>query len=485
MEINIQKLRLILWLILACFLVFFLWMGVVPVGKITYSRDFNHENESYFLKKLTPKERIMLSENGTQKIIGELAYFFLYTPRTFDKAKMIIKYKSESPIIEAGVLMDKKYWNYNLRPVENKFIDKLMAEWDSVRKDNLILLQREKKLDSVDQFLENFPNLNKVALYNHQLNQDFLLADYASSSEKNVLNFSFRGNYRFYTYIKDEDLDFSFKFFDINKDKEADPIDVNLYYNNELIDNLHLEDDGIETDIGETTEDRLLEMKSVGLPEGVYKIEVKVSDDIVTEKIETRQKKLAFMNKIWIYKADSATPNADHANKFNENGGENFSVFTDAKDLRAQTTNPASVQKIKIGDKILDVKETYKQFGVLLKEKESEVVIEKSDIMIAGNGVFSFSKEAMLNPSIKKVDSSFSSEGIDYILAEYTGPKESDGWKMAEIELGLKGAYREDGEYSFMITGSGLSEEKPLELDRISIELEGRSLWEKIGEILK
>ena len=142
------------------------------------------------------------------------------------------------------------------------------------------------------------------------------------------------------------------------------------------------------------------------------------------------------------------------------------------------------IEKIKIGEKTLDVKETYKQFGVLLEDRESEVVIEKSDILIAGNGVFSFSKEAMINPSIKKIDSSFSSEGIDYILADYTGPKESDGWKIAEIEIGLKGAYREDGEYSFMMAGADLSEDKPIELDSIEVELEGRSLWGKVKDVI-
>ena len=473
---NIKKIRVILWLILACFLIFFLWMGIVPTGKIVYSRDFNQENESYFIKKLTPKERVTEINNSAQKIIGDPAYFFLYTPRRFDKCKLILKYKSDLPIIETGVLLDKKSWNYRLYPIENGAIDELMKSWSFVRDNNLVLLQRDtstssvqEKFSSVNEFLKNMPDLNRIALYNYDLNQDFILSDYASSSEEKILDYSLRGDYQFYTYIAGEDLDFRFNFFDINKDKEADPVEINLYYNDELVDNKTLEDDGVTTDTGEISEERSLEFKTVGLPEGVYKMEVKASDDIITKEIRTRQNKLAFINRLWIY----------------ENGKKNFVVYTDVQNLKAQTINPGSLQKIKVGEKFFDIKETYKQFGVLLEGGESEIKIAKSDIMIAGNGVFSFDKPAMINPRIKKVESNFSVESVDYILAEYVGPRKDNDWKIVEVEIDLSGAYREEGEYKFIISAPDLSEENYLELDEIKMELEGKSLWEKLKSIIQ
>ena len=87
-------------------------------GKITYKNNFKIEN--FFIGKLTPRERVNEPKNGVQSIIGDPVYFNLWTPRKFEKAKVILKYKRQiantyndqaaqniNPIIELGVLSDK------------------------------------------------------------------------------------------------------------------------------------------------------------------------------------------------------------------------------------------------------------------------------------------------------------------------------------------------------------------------------------------
>jgi hypothetical protein len=482
------KLRIMLWIILAGIVGWLLYMGVVPSGKISYFYDFTKPN--YFIKKLTPEERVKPAENGKQVIIGNPAYFFLRTPRRFNKATLTMKYKnySELPVIETGVLADKIIWRYDLKPVENKIIDQLSLAWDTAREGEAILLQRDvsttsepiKKYGSIQEFLDDMPPLNEIAIYNYDLEIDYILEDYKATELSSNVEHALRGSFQFYTYIKDEGLDFTFEFQDLNKNKERDDIDLFLYYNDQLIDDRNLNDDGISEGSGEMTDKGELDLKLVNLPEGVYKLELKANNDIVTKSIKTKQQKLSFINKIWISDA----------------GGENIKLYSDSGTINAQTINPGRLQKIKVNSNELDVDETYKQFSIKTASSTSEIILEKDDIIISGNGIFSFDKEGLINPKIKKVDENLNiaNEEINYIIANYNTPREEDEWRVSSASFDLSNVYREfnpgraqhsgAGKYSFIISIPGFNADDEIddsiEISEISFDLQGTSLIEKI-----
>ena len=478
---RIIKLRIFLGLVLAVVVAWLLYMVVVPGGKITYTYDFKEKNyrlsgANKFIGKLMPEERVEPISGGEQKIIGDPVYFSLRLPRKFNKAKLTLEYKNESerPLLEAGVLMDKIIWRYQLQPIENKIIDKLALVWSMIEEEEIMLLQREKKYEAIENFLANLPPAEEIAIYKYDLKRGYLIKDYEAGKVRQEINYSLCGPYQFYTYIKNEDLDFTFTLFDLNQNKDRDAIDINLYYDDKLIASRHLDDDGIKTDNGETGEARNLDFKEAGLPEGVYKIELRANDDIVTKKIITGQSKIAFLNKIWL---------ADENDK-------DISLYTDSQIINAQTINPASLQTIKAGDKELEISSTYRQFSQLLENKGSEIKIARGDIILAGNGVFSFNPENLLDPNFKKVDESFSAraEGINYILASYRIPEEKDGWKVAQAEFDLNNAYREWNKNSFIISIPGLKADDEIndniQIRGIKIELEGKTLLEKLKEKL-
>lgn len=499
-----------MWGALAIVFGWLLYMGIAPSGRISYVFDFKGEDENYFIKKLTPAERVKAFQNGSQEIIGNPVYFALRTARRFNKAALTLKYRQKEdkspigglsssaglPIIEAGILVDKKIWRYDLKPIENKMIDELSKKWDAIKEGGVILLQREKKFESIDDFLDNMPLRQGMALYNYplrhnppaggeesELKDKFILPDYQPKAVKNKVGYALRGPWQIYTYIKNEDLDFSFDFVDLNKNKDADSIDLNLYFNNQLIDSRRIDDDGILTDNGEKTERGELRQKLASLPEGVYKIELKVNDDIITKEIIAKQQKLSFVNKIWLSDARR----------------NDITLFTDSTAISAQTINPGRLQTIKVGERDLKLAETYRQFEVKSPGAISEIKLEKDDIILAGNGVFSFNKDSLINPEFKKVDESFDADkqGVNYILAEYEKPIEVDGWKMASAEFDLTGAYRElfyprqlsgAGKYNFIISIPGLKAEDDIEdsveIKEIRVDLEGTSLWEKLRKIV-
>lgn len=488
----IIKFRIFLWLILTGVVGWLLYMGIVPGGKISYVYNFTKPN--YFIAKLMPEERVKPIENGSQKIIGDPVYFSLRTPRRFEKAILSLKYKRQTeesktlrfslenrsvldsiflPIIETGVLVDKTIWRYNLKPMENRIIDQLSLVWNKIEGDGIMFLQREKKYETIEDFLNNLPASREIAAYNYDLKTNFILEDYEPSDIENNIIYPIRGAYQFYTYIKNEDLNFSFDFFDLNKNKDKEEINLYLYYADKLVDSRSMsESEGEEND--SETERGKIDWQLKNLSEGAYKIEVKAGDDIITKTIKTKQQKLAFINKIWLY----------------GDGNENIKLFSDSSNINAQTINPGSLQKIKIKEGELNLSETYKMFSVSMDGGVKEIILEKDDVIISGDGSFGFTEESIINPAIKKVNANLDIVGspTNYILAGYNIPISDGDWKIAKAEFDLTNAYRESGKYSFLISIPGLRAddgvEDGIEIKEIKFDLEGTSLWEKVEGLL-
>ncbi len=485
------KLRIILWVILAIVVIWLVDRAIVPSGQVSYVYDF--KKDSRFIYNLTPKERVATVDDLSNKIIGDPVYFSLRTPRKFETAKLTLVYEIEEaklpsgslasiPIIEAGVLADKIVWRYDLKPMENKIIDQLSTVWPVIYGSNgEILLQRPaatssaqaKKYNTVDEFLKNLPDSSQIAAYNYTLKTKYKLPDYQASKQENKIDYQLRGAYQFYTYIKNEILDYQFDFTDLNLNKDGDPIEINLYYEQGLIASRRFNDTGPGGDTGQALSRGKIDFNVPNLPEGIYRIELHVNDDIVTKQIITKQTKLAFINKIWL------TGEAKDVN-----------LVTDSLAVSAQTQNPASLQIVKIGDKDLDLAETYKQYSQTTGKNISLIKLAKADVVLAGDGVFSFSQESLINPALKKVDQKFdlNQSGINYIIARYTNPQWQNQWQVSQAEFDLTKAYTEFGKYTFLISLPGLKADDQVNdavlLKEIRIDLTGKSLWQKIREVI-
>ncbi len=484
MKRKIVFIRIFLWLAFFAVLLFLFWQGVVPGGRIVYTNDYT--GDSFFVSDFSPTERYE-SKESARLLKANPVYFNLETSRKFDKAELLIEYRNinsnkedlrKNRVIEAGILVDKKIWRYQLKPIENKIIDQLLLAWDVINEDDIIFLQRERKYDNISSFLESNLDRSEYAVYNYEIEDDFILNDYSTTSEDIVINTSLRGPFQFYTYLKEEELDFEFEVFDINKNNDEDPLDIHLYYQDRLIVARHLEDDGVTNDTGEVKEARTINLYEQNLPEGVYKIEIRTNDDIIIKKIKTKQNKISFINKLWLYKE----------------GKQNLKLYTDSKIIHAKTIYPNSLQTIDIGTDKLKIDTTYKQFTIDVKKASSTkfalIDLREDGVMLAGNGVFSFSEDSLFSLRINKIDSSIDiNDGINYVLAEYEQPIIQGDWKTVGVNFDLKKAYRENGKYSFLISAPSLKLDDNLDngmlINKIEIKLEGENLKQMIKEVYK
>ncbi|MFH1412734.1 MAG: hypothetical protein ABIG10_01765 [bacterium] len=469
--IKIAKFRLLLYLILLAIIVFLVCMYIVPSGHIIYT--YNFRSNSDFIGKLTPKDRVIKPSNGEQIIIGNPVYFSLRTPRKFDQAKITLKYKNKEDhllVIESGVLVDKDIWRYDLKPVQNKTIDRIFQDWTRIKQKDTLFLQRKSNYASIEQFLKDMPLSNQIALYNYDLPKKYYLSNYQPGREYNMVNYHLRGAYQFYTYIYKEDLNFSFLFKDLNLNKDADNIEILVYdQNDNLVYSQKIEDDGIAEITAQESETRRITIRRPNLPVGAYKIEFKANDDIITMNLITTQSKLSFINRLWL-----------------SNPNQRIVLYSDSQDISLQTINPASLQTATVNGQPLTVPNTYEQFTLISRAPVNMIRLAKGDVIISGKGVFSFNRENLINPNYKSIDNNFRlTNNIQYVLADYESPKH-DEYKVSELEVDLSNAYMEEDKYSFLISIPGLKSEDELAdsiiIKQIKVELTGKSLWQKLKE---
>lgn len=499
--------RISLWSLLFLIVIFLVWQKVAPSGQITYHNDFFSRND--FIGPLTPKERVDFKKRGVQPIIGNPVYFALRPPRTFQTARVTVKFKNTEAhlsIMELGLLQDKTIWRYELKPLYNRTLEELSGStgspqaWSVIQEGQTMLLQRQKKYQSIEEFLKNPPEADKIAVYNYQLPKKWIPASAGMTDEQEktiVLNQAVRGPFQLYTYVAaGENLDFNFTVIDENQNSDTDPIELNLYdQNDNFITQKILPDASTSfNDVQDkplstgSSIERTINFGRAGLTAGAYKIELKVNDDIVTKQIAAKQF-YGFINRLWL-----ASPEQT-----------DLILYTNAPKISLQTINPASLQTALINGQRLELNQTYRQLSLASPKSSDEgglsdsalvkeIKLQRGDVIISGNGVFSFSPDGLIDPNYRKVDADFVLDGsstltasrTDYIIANYQ-PVVTDGdWLKQTLEFDLTKAYLEKGRYSFLLSAPNLYYDDEVEdrivLDDIKIELFGRTLLSKLRE---
>lgn len=471
-----KKIRIILWTALLGVVFWLLWMKVVPNGKVVYVETISKDSDA--IGELGPEERV---KRGREKwnIVGNPIYFSLRPPRSFEKAEVSVEYRNpdQLPVIEAGILADGKLWRYRTKPLENRLIDEISASWSLIKEKGLMLLQKDPEYESLRDFLAEPPSADKVAVYNYDLDMEYRPEE-ERKTEEEVRAGGIRGAWQLFTYVnKGEVLDIDLEFADINENDDPDDIELFLYYKGDVIQTRSIEDKEPEKN-----RDRIKTgFELSGMPQGVYKLELRANRDIISNNIKTKQNKMSFLAGVEMV-ADK--------------GGDD--LFTNSRQVQVATGDPAALQKLKIAEfgspadnfvDIVDVDQTYKQFESKKLPEISRIILEKGGLKITGDGVFAFTPKALMDPRLKRADGSLDikERGLEYIIAEYEPPKNKGYWSLAKAEFDLRSAYQENGKYGLMISVPGLRADDDLkdglEIRKIRIKLTGRSLWDKIKGI--
>lgn len=256
-------------------------------GELTFTYRFRGDEQA--ISRLQPHGRALDLErnqdNGEtyQRLVGEPAYFTATLPGSYDNVAVTIEYQNPyQTVIELGVKQtsDPALFDYIMQPLENKLVDD--NDWEAVQTDNLVLLQKESKYESVEDFLNHPPLDAHVGTYLSAPTPNFVDPSYQPDLNRGSdLKLTLRGAHQFYSYAQaGEHLEYKMELHSLNYLPGDDVASINLTQNDVLLDS------GFVTNNGETT------LETIAPTTGVYVLSVAASDDLLLTHLQSSQERL-------------------------------------------------------------------------------------------------------------------------------------------------------------------------------------------------
>jgi len=467
--------------LLILFVFFFFYQRLVPFGKTSYERHWpsGWHSGKYSITAFRPAVRLAgESDKEYLRLVGDPLYFSLSSPRNFDKARVTVEYydhlPDSSPLIEIGLVKDSSSGAIDIKPLQNKIIDHLASSWSSVEAAGFTIWQRRHYYSSASDFEKDLASSSLrdcpgglsdcLALYNYSL-PDQPFYSFNSTTQPHSWTTPLRGSHQLYVYLDNPNWRFDFSFTLLDAAADAKEATVSLYSGREL---------KARKSVSVVSGGSNLSLSGENLPAGLYRLEIISDNQVEISQINSPSDKMSFINKLSLSGLSTPPP-----------------LFTDIDNLHLKTVNAESLGPVYFAGQENAFDQVYTQF--IFSENQSrfkKIVLPAGGIDLEGSGVFSWSPAAIINPGLTKLDRYFnpSSSQINYILAAYKQPEEKNGLMRASASFDLKGLLRINGKYDFLISIPGLDgkqgDERYLDIRSIKIELEGKSLWQKILSLI-
>ena len=447
LEKNIRLIIIAIPIVIAAGLIYKFFAPFGAEVKYTYSLKNNPE----IMSDLKPIEKVnfLVKERQSYLQIPEFVMnqdkvrFSLKLPtKEIKQANVKMRFKSDNDELKVGLRSNPKE-NFQYKILDNKILSDL--NWDKIQEGNLAFWQKYKNYDSIQELIDRPSKDQVIAQYLYGINDNFKIKDYQKSDEEFVIDSPLRGSHNFYTYIKNEVLDFTIEKQDRNVYKGKDELEINVFKGREKIYSLTIEDDGIVDKSGNKKQPQIAHIEIPDLEEGVYKIQLLykgTGGDILITKISTKQHLLVFEKKMFIL------------------GDEPSVVWTNSKEANFITYHSQSCQTLKINDtQDLEIKERAKTFTAAMDKDLNKIYIPKNDVVITSDGYFSFSPESFFNPqpyNTIEFHNDIDLETVDYIVADYTEPKNINGWLENEVSFDISDMEIVDNTLHFVLEAPGL-----------------------------
>jgi hypothetical protein len=428
--------------------------------------QYNFNTKPTFISEFTPLGRALDREknlaNGAyqQRIIGEPVYFTARVPGRYPK-KLMVTLEYANPyqnIVELGIQKNNNAENpqYQIEPVQNKLINE--ASWTRLENKDYILLQKEQKYKTIEDFFANPPINSSVGTYHVNFSYPFVQANYKSTGKNIIIQQALLGSQEFYTYLKNQPLEFSLQ--------ASGAVLVKVYHAGEQV---------YAYNYSETDKNILIN----DLPEGVYKIMLETSADTVIDNIATKLQKLVFGNKVQfaqINNTDSTT-----------------AIYTAANTISLTPTHYSALGEAKFFDKTVrldKVNSTY-SWSSPITNYFARVVLPNNGLKIVSDAPISLDEFTWFDPNFGFAPLSNQTDiaQLDYVLAkQYTKPTEQRNVYTVTKEYDLTTMERaENNTFKFVLSAPGLAQ-VPQGLTVYSIKVTAerepitlKYLWEKIN----
>lgn len=422
---------------------FFVWLGwqnLVPFG--VFTTVWNPGKTSAFIDRLLPDSRVSLSRT----IVDDPVFFFAHPHRRFDTVEAEILFKNNGAnIVEFGALASSNPEVYTLLPLENRLLDECV--WDKMKNDGLTLYQRVKKYESVDAFLQNPPNISRVAVYHASVAVP--APDPALLSAPRDVSLGLRGTHEMKFATGDGSLTLEMTY--AQDAANTKPLTIALSGQNGNI--IASRAYTLETS---DTLPRMIRFDVPNVTKGIYKLSWQAPENIVWISLKSRLTKVVFLNHI-------STVDA-------------MRVSVDAPEFALKTTVADGLQTATVNDRPIRITEPAAPVSVRSVTLGETLDLSRGSVAIDGIGWYAVVPFMLFRPDPIRLQATtdFDAQGIDYVLAKYDPPAVDGDWKMARASFDATKIWRENRTWKFVFSAPKIKEQNA------SVEIgEIRMMWKR------
>ncbi|MDP3964093.1 MAG: hypothetical protein Q8Q20_00325 [bacterium] len=454
-------------------------------------------NASASISDLDPSARVGSREKDLdygfvyRRIHTDPVYFDVAMPRSFTSATLTLEYANEGqPQVELGIQRSANEWDFLMKPIEHRYLD--VPEWWKLHDEStgytVVEVPPVPEADetlpervptptftSVDEFLNAIGPEDRIAQYFTDVKKYIQDPDYVSAGESVSTDTALRGRHVFYTYIKDETLEITASFQDINRAFGPDRFHLNVYRgDSELVASSTVEDDGVIGASGQGSAARAASISQNDLPEGIYRIEFDISDDLIIRDIQSSAHSFVASGSVF------PVTNANYSPAIGDLSPAANVIWTSSSALTFLTPHEEGFQEISVDGQPIRINELSQNYfweaGVGQENQLHRVELPLSDVQISGNGFFAFSEASFFEPAPNILPLRHNTDDNDFqfiVARDYTSPEIlPDRWKKATQMFDLTQAYTEDNRLRFLISAPGISERPgTIKLRKITVEL--------------
>ncbi|MBU1118719.1 hypothetical protein KKH43_02480 [Patescibacteria group bacterium] len=200
-----------------------------------------------------------------------------------------------------------------------------------------------------DLITESLKGQQDIALTRPISENDINLMAYKPSDKKTFYNLFLRGHHKLLVYVKDEVLDFVFNYYDINRKEGPDRFNIILKKNG-VFKGIVQEDDR------EIKNQQNVHISVPDLEEGIYELDIDISDDLIISGIETSQSEFVFKDNFF------PVENIEYSSIPQIINNKESSFFTNSDFFWLKTLHENGVQKVEVNSHVFDLKEYPKKY---------------------------------------------------------------------------------------------------------------------------
>lgn len=432
------------------------WVSASPNGERIVA--WTPGSLSPFVQSPLPAERVSDTQNSDRgsyvTVQNEPVYFSVFPPSDdFTSAEVSLEFDPhEAFAVELGGMTNLAAYAFDFRALSNAKLENL--SWNVLPNTDaastLTVFAKDDVKAAVQDFALHQPARTSVVTYRATLPGTYREPSYVPLGHEQTFLLSLRGSHEYVTYIKNESFHLALRYQDINRTFGADEGYVRIYDENGtvMLEKTIVDDGDISEDQSYSSHDLVLDGKN--WPEGVYRVELSGTSDIMWRQFTTSQRYMAFKNRLYVGD-DVGYLATDRQTSF----------VTNSKSIAFETFHADSAHHVTLGASTVDIPQSHVLTRATIPDNGTVIgLTDAGDIKMTGEGKFAPSTQAFFDPDPRPLTTQTNLEDptIRYVYANLPKPAaNADGWRVASTTFDLTSLVKESGAYKFALSLPGLA----------------------------